>query len=156
MKALSAILLALVLPAALSAQEICNNGIDDDTDGLIDLNDPDCPCSTLLMTDSLPSYIRNHSFEQRSCCPLGFVSPLGPPWLDCATGWHQATSSTSDYFHECGYSPAGMPLPPPDGEGAVGFFAMTTYKEYVGTCLTWPLPSNPLIAGTTLIPVDQG
>jgi len=149
MKALSAILLALVLPAALSAQEICNNGIDDDADGLVDLNDPDCPCSTLLMTDSLPSYIRNHSFEQRSCCPLGFVSPLGPPWLDCATGWHQATSSTSDYFHECGYSPAGMPLPPPDGEGAVGFFAMTTYKEYVGTCLTWPLPSNPLIAGTT-------
>jgi hypothetical protein len=24
--------------------EICNNGIDDDNDGLIDLNDPDCDC----------------------------------------------------------------------------------------------------------------
>ncbi|MCO6482139.1 MAG: PKD domain-containing protein, partial [Flavobacteriales bacterium] len=149
MKTLSAFLLALALPASLFAQEICNNGIDDDGDGLIDLNDPDCPCSTVLMSDSLPSYIRNHSFEVRGCCPLGFVSPLGPPYLDCATGWHQATSSTSDYFHECGYSPPGMPLPPPDGDGAVGFYAMTTYKEYVGTCLTWPLPSNPLIAGTT-------
>jgi gliding motility-associated-like protein len=149
MKAFSALLFSFLIPSMLCAQEICNNGLDDDNDGLIDLNDPDCPCSTLLMGDSLPSYIRNHSFEERGCCPLGFVSPFGPPWLDCATGWHQATSATSDYFNECGYSPAGFNLPPPDGDGAVGFYAMPAYKEYVGTCLTWPLPSNPLLAGTT-------
>lgn len=143
------VLLALLLPATLSAQEICNNGIDDDGDGLIDLNDPDCQCSTLAATEDLPSYIRNHSFEDRWCCPLSFVSAFGPPYLDCATGWHQATGSTSDYFHQCAYSPAGFNLPPPDGDGAVGFYAMTSYKEYVGTCLTYPLPSNPLIAGTT-------
>ncbi len=143
------ILAAILLPAALAAQEICNNGIDDDGDGLIDLNDPDCPCSTMVSPPNVASYIRNHSFEERGCCPLSFVGPFGPPYLDCATGWHQATGSTSDYFHSCGYSPAGMPLPPPDGEGAVGFFAMTDYKEYVGTCLTYPLPANPLLAGTT-------
>ena len=28
------------------APEICDNGIDDDGDGYIDLFDPDCPCST--------------------------------------------------------------------------------------------------------------
>ena len=150
MNAWPATLMALFLPLALSAQEICNNGIDDDGDGLIDLNDPDCPCSTLVAADGLPSYIRNHSFEDRMCCPLGFVSPpFTPPWLSCASGWQQATGSTSDYFHECGYSPAGFNLPPPDGDGAVGFYVMTDYKEYVGTCLTYPAPSNPLLAGTT-------
>ncbi len=144
------ILAAILLPAALAAQEICNNGIDDDGDGLIDLNDPDCPCSTLLTPPDVTSYIRNHSFEERGCCPLGFVSPpYTPPWLDCATGWHQATGATSDYFHECGYSPAGFNLPPPDGDGSVGFFAGPGYFEYVGTCLTYPAPANPLIAGTT-------
>ncbi|MBS1581696.1 MAG: PKD domain-containing protein, partial [Bacteroidetes bacterium] len=145
----TAFLLSFLFPLALSAQEICNNGIDDDADGLVDLNDPDCPCSTVLMPPGLPSYIRNPSFEDRMCCPYGFVSIVSPPWLDCAAGWHQATSATSDYLHMCGYAPAGMPMPPPDGQGAVGFYAMTDYKEYVGTCLTYPLPSNPLLAGTT-------
>ncbi|HMN06968.1 MAG TPA: PKD domain-containing protein [Flavobacteriales bacterium] len=149
MKALMVALLLAAFPGVALAQEICNNGIDDDGDGLIDLNDPDCPCNTLVSAENLPSYIRNHSFEERGCCPLGFVGPFGPPYLDCATGWHQATVATSDYFHECGYSPAGLNLPPPDGDGAIGFFAMHGWMEYVGTCLTYPLPSNPLIAGTT-------
>ena len=68
------LLLAFLYPFALSAQEICNNGIDDDGDGLIDLNDPDCPCSTLITPDNIASYIRNPSFEERGCCPFGFVS----------------------------------------------------------------------------------
>ncbi|MEO5585890.1 MAG: PKD domain-containing protein [Flavobacteriales bacterium] len=146
---LSALVISILIPLAGSAQEICNNGIDDDGDGLIDLNDPDCPCSTLIAADSLQSYIRNHSFEERLCCPYTFVSIVSPPWLDCATGWHQATSATSDYFNMCGYAPAGFNFPPPDGDAAVGFFAMPGYFEYVGTCLTYPLPSNPLQAGVT-------
>ena len=143
--------LAFLLPSMwLAAQEVCNNGIDDDTDGLIDLNDPDCPCATVVIGDGAESYIRNHSFEDRLCCPQGFVAPpYTPPWLSCATGWHQATSATSDYFHECAYSPAGFNLPPPDGEGAVGFFAAPGYFEYVGTCLTYPAPAHPLLAGNT-------
>ena len=149
LKTCSTLLLALAFPTLLCAQEVCNNGLDDDNDGLIDLNDPDCPCSTLVAADDLPSYIRNHSFEDRLCCPLSFVSVVSPPWLDCANGWHQATIATSDYFHECGYSPVGFNLPPADGDGAVGFFAQPGYFEYVGTCLTWPLPSNPLLAGVT-------
>ncbi len=144
------LLLFFLFPLALSAQEICNNGIDDDGDGLIDLNDPDCPCSTLIAPADLASYIRNPSFENQLCCPFSFVSAISPPWLDCADGWHQATSATSDYFHMCGYAPAGMPLPPPDGQGAVGFFGGDgDYFEYVGTCLTYPAPANPLLAGTT-------
>ncbi|MFT3884774.1 MAG: PKD domain-containing protein [Flavobacteriales bacterium] len=144
----AALLLALGLSASLSAQEICNNGVDDDGDGLIDLNDPECLCSTLLAGDDVQSYIRNPSFEDRldgTCCPFGFVSPFSWPWMECAAGWHQATEATPDYMHPCGYAPAGMPLPPPDGEGAVGFCAMSGWFEYVGTCLT----AHPLLAGTT-------
>ena len=137
----------LSLPLFSLAQEVCDNGIDDDGNGLIDLNDPACACSTLITPEGTPSYIRNHSFEEQLCCPYGFVFDV--PWLSCAAGWHQATSATSDYFHSCGYAPIGMPLPPPDGEGAVGFFAMPGYQEYVGTCLTYPEPSNPLLAGVT-------
>jgi len=147
----SRFLLAGLFPTLLLAQEVCNNGIDDDADGLIDLNDTvDCPCSTILAQDDLDSYIRNHSFEEQMCCPYGFVAPpFTPPWLSCADGWQQATQATSDYFHECGYSPVGFNLPPPDGEGAVGFYAGPGYFEYVGTCLTYPEPANPLLAGVT-------
>lgn len=145
------ILVLLLWSGASFAQEVCNNGIDDDGDGLIDLNDvEDCPCSTVVRAAELQSYIRNHSFEEQMCCPYGFVAPpFTPPWLSCAEGWMQATAATSDYFHECGYAPAGMPLPPPDGEGAVGFYAEPGYFEYVGTCLTYPAPAHPLLAGTT-------
>lgn len=150
MKAIQAFLLSIALPSTLYAQvEICDNGLDDNGDGLVDLNDPDCPCSYLVNAAGAESYIRNHSFEERGCCPFGFVSMFSPPWLDCATGWHQATGATSDYFNECGYSPIGFNLPPPDGDAAVGFYAGPGYFEYVGTCLTYPLPSNPLLAGVT-------
>ena len=145
----STLALLLLLPVSVLAQEVCNNAIDDDGDGLIDLNDPDCPCSTVVIGDNVASYIRNPSFEDRMCCPYGFVSLFSPPWLSCASGWQQATTATSDYFNECGYAPDGMPLPPPDGDGAVGFFAGEGYYEYVGTCLTYPAPANPLLAGVT-------
>lgn len=140
---------ALALPLHVAAQEVCNNAVDDDADGLIDLNDADCPCATTIMPAGVVSYIANPSFEERvpgpngPCCPYSFVSAFGPPWLSCATGWHQATSATSDYFHMCGFHPPSFPLPPPDGEGAVGFISVTEYKEYVGSCIF----DNPLQAG---------
>jgi gliding motility-associated-like protein len=141
--------IGLCLVSLAAAQEICNNGIDDDGNGLIDLNDPACACNAVVVPPGVESYVRNHSFEEQSCCPYTFVSQASPPWLSCATGWVQATSATSDYFHMCGYAPVGFNLPPPDGEGAVGFFAGPGYYEYVGTCLTYPAPANPLLAGVT-------
>ena len=140
--------LLFLLPLHAAAQEICDNGIDDDGDGLIDLNDPDCPCSVLINPQGAPSFIVNHSFEERDCCPFSFATPF-QNWLDCAAYWNQATVATSDYFHECGFSPSTFPLPPPDGEGAIGFISTTDYKEYVGTCLTFPGPPAPLQAGVT-------
>ncbi|MBX2973625.1 MAG: gliding motility-associated C-terminal domain-containing protein [Flavobacteriales bacterium] len=143
------ILVLLLWSVASFAQEICDNGIDDDGNGLIDLNDPACPCSPLLMAEGRPSFIRNHSFEERTCCPFGPV--ITTPYLNCAVGWQQATSATSDYLHTCGFAPAGTPMPPPDGEGAVAFQVVPglPWQEYVGTCLTYPPPANILYAGTT-------
>ncbi|MBL7953296.1 MAG: gliding motility-associated C-terminal domain-containing protein [Flavobacteriales bacterium] len=156
MLSVRACLFCLILAPSVSfAQEVCNNGTDDDGDGAIDLNDPDCPCSTAIFPANVESYIPNHSFEEQvpgpngPCCPYDFVSPFSPPWLSCAEGWYQATSATSDYFHECGYSPIGMPLPPPDGQGAVGFFDAPGYFEYVGSCLTNASPPQPMLGGTT-------
>lgn len=119
------------------AQEICDNGIDDDGNGLIDLNDEACICSTLLPSSLIP----NPSFEERTCCPTMNAR------LDCAVGWIQASNATTDYVHTCDNYlgntsiPAYAPLPFPDGEGAVGFRdgqsnAGSNYKEYVGACLT--------------------
>ena len=142
--------LLAMMPSVLMAQEICNNGVDDDANGLIDLNDPACACSAVITPPGQESYIANHSFEERlpgtsgPCCPYGFVSIISPPWLDCADGWHQATAATSDYYHMCGFAPPSFPLPPPDGEAAVGFISTTDYMEYVGRHIF----DNPLLAGT--------
>ncbi len=31
------------------SQEVCDNGIDDDGNGLVDLNDPGCPCDGIFI-----------------------------------------------------------------------------------------------------------
>ena len=141
-------ILFLSIPFSISAQEICNNGVDDDADGNIDLNDAECDCAYMIDPENVPSFIVNHSFEDQDCCPYGYSTP-GQNWLDCAAYWNQATVATSDYYHECGFSPEAFPLPPPDGEGSVGFISTIGYMEYVGACLTFPGPPNPLLAGTT-------
>ena len=125
----------------LQAQEICDNGIDDDGDGYIDLNDEDdCFCNSLIESSLIP----NPSFEEMTCCPNA------NEMLHCSESWIQASEATSDFVHTCeGYLgntsiPAVAPLPFPDGDGGVGFrdgqaFAGSNYKEYVGACLTEPM-----------------
>lgn len=144
------VLLTFLFSSSLLAQEICDNGIDDDGDGLIDLNDPDCECSDILTgTNSL---IPNPSFEDTLCCPINYSQ------LSCAATWIQASDATSDYYNACGYtyirrpvhSPPASPIPG-NGNGYVGFYNTSrsrppggastngTYKEYVGSCLRRPL-----------------
>lgn len=119
------------------AIEICDNGIDDDQNGFIDLNDEKCKCAEELPSSLIP----NPSFEDRTCCPEANAM------LNCAVGWVQASAPTTDYINTCGdylgntSIPAFAPLPLADGQGAVGFrdgqFSEgPNYKEYVGACLT--------------------
>ena len=93
MKKTLGLLVFLLSFSVVYGQEICDNGIDDDADGLIDLNDPDCVCSSAIISSLIP----NPSFEDMDCCPTSYSQ------LNCASIWSQATSATSDYFN-CGYN----------------------------------------------------
>src|SRR5680860_184376 len=116
LKKLNYSLLLILTPFILNAQEICDNGIDDNGNGLIDLNDPECDCNGFGASQTIPSLIPNPSFEDHSCCPSSYSQ------LNCADTWIQATDATSDYFN-CGYSfgaADNVGLTPPDGSGYVG------------------------------------
>jgi gliding motility-associated-like protein len=123
--------------------EICDNALDDDGDGLIDLNDSDCSC----LQENPESLIPNPSFEEQNCCPAGRSE------LNCAVGWIQASEPTTDYIHTCGFpgwEGIDPPKPFPDGNGIVGFRDGRTiqgrpelnWKEYLGACLTSPLKAG--------------
>ncbi len=132
--------------AFLSAQtEICDNGIDDDNDSLVDLNDPDCACEVIEPISLIP----NPSFEDLNCCPSE-RSQLG-----CANNWMQASEPTTDLIHTCGWlgwENFPPPRPFPDGAGIMGFrdgrvrqsngHHDAFWKEYAGACLISPLKKD--------------
>ena len=132
----------LLLCLGLSAQEVCNNGIDDDGDMLIDLNDPDCACST--GNQVVTGIISNPSFESSTCCPSV------PSQTTCVDDWQQGGPGSSDYFNTCNYTSLGtiddpdFPLPG-GGSGYAGFWATNGTLEYLGSCL-----SSPFLAGNDL------
>lgn len=120
--------------------EICDNAMDDDNDGLIDLNDPDCTCKIIEPISLIP----NPSFEDRECCPSNRSQ------LNCASSWIQASEPTTDFIHSCGWfgwDEFPPPVPFPDGIGIMGFRdgrvnnnnPQRNWKEYAGACLLSPL-----------------
>ncbi len=125
-------------------EEICDNAIDDDLDGLIDLNDPDCECEFIEPISLIP----NPSFEDLNCCPDDRSQ------LNCADNWVQASQPTTDLLHLCGWlgwDDFPPPMPFPDGEGIMGFRdgrvrqntpPEKNWKEYAGACLLSPLQTN--------------
>lgn len=125
-----------------SQSEICDNGIDDDGDGLIDLNDDECFCEIVEPVSLIP----NPSFEDQDCCPNARSQ------LNCASNWIQASEPTTDYIHTCdwlGWDNFPPPMPFPDGDGIMGFRDGRVrnnsnepepfWKEYAGACLLSPL-----------------
>lgn len=139
---LTILLSTLLFSVNLIGQEICDNGIDDDGDTLVDIQDPDCACveSTVLLASS---------FEERSCCPTDRSYNL---FIDCLEeGWVTPTGS-ADYFNTCGWmgddqSPIA-PLPIPSGTGMVGINTQTppgsffTHYESIAKCLDSPMTSG--------------
>ena len=132
--------LSILFSTLIFGQEICDNAIDDDGDGLIDLNDEDCECSGYGV--ELESLIPNPSFEETDCCPYAGGQ------LTCASTWIQASIPTTDYYNTCGayFGAADFPLPG-GGYGYVGFISNTPYwSEHVGACLPVPMEE-----GTTYV-----
>jgi hypothetical protein len=68
------VLLLLPVTGLFGQVEICDNGIDDNGNGLIDLNDPFCTCSGISFSGDLTELIPNPSFEEMDCCPENFSS----------------------------------------------------------------------------------
>ncbi|MCB0693125.1 MAG: PKD domain-containing protein [Saprospiraceae bacterium] len=134
------LLIALVAMATIAgAQENCANGIDDDGDGLIDLQDTECSCYGLhpwTPADQLP----NPSFEEKLCCPVGFSQ------TNCLLDWDRGTTATADYLHTCGFVSASFIdaglVPFPNDSGAVALIISDSWSEYIATCTT-----SPLLAG---------
>lgn len=129
-------ILLVFFSLSLSAQEDCLNGIDDDSDGLIDLNDDDCSCydvtQVLLAAD----------FEDMTCCPTSFNAGIDGTITCLNEPWILPTTSSTDYINTCGFIGGTVigqvPMPIPSGNGALGFLAGTTssgYGEYVGQCM---------------------
>lgn len=129
------VLLACILCLNLWSQENCTNGLDDDGDGLIDLNDvEDCNCEVVEIENIIP----NPSFEELAdCCPDGVTQ------LVCAQDWYTPSLGTSDFINTCDLFTPCAPQPFPDGEGVMGAIygildfteEPSPYHEYIATCL---------------------
>ena len=130
----------MCLAPLLTAQEICDNGIDDDANGLVDLNDlVGCPCQ--LAPDPV-NVVVNGSFEDNSCCPEGYAE------FACVDGWSTYyVAATPDYFN-CDFLPTNVPQPIPDGNGYAGMGAFTDWShttshyEFMMNCLSTPLTAG--------------
>ncbi len=140
----SLVLLLVTVPSIGQIAEICDDALDNDGDGLIDLNDDDCVCLTSIPSGLIP----NPSFENFIQCPR-FENNLD----GFAQDWIQASAATSDFVHTCGgflgnpfANGAEAPLPFPDGEGAIGFrdgnTGRSNFKEYVGARLISPMKAG--------------
>ena len=158
------LVIILFLTLNASAQEICTNGLDDDNDGLIDLNDNlDCDCLNISSVTSGINFLPNPSFEDYNCLPTQFsqVVDTNVVWEDgiyCVNNWQAGTWASSDFFINApGAFWPNIPTPLPNGQAAAGFFIINNpdvigfdgniddgiYIEYLKNCLTQPLqPGN--------------
>ena len=132
-------------------QENCSNGIDDDLDGLIDLNDPECDCNGITISNPINS-IPNPSFEQYNNCAHFWNDSVHNGYIESEIlNWQRGNEATCDYYN-CGFQNQIELTPPatpyPNGTGYIGianghdFSIGNIWKEYIGTLL-----SNPLLSG---------
>jgi len=84
-------------------EEDCFNGIDDDGDGLVDVQDPDCLCAFVLDTANL---ISNPSFTyaEQDCAPNFTGCPARSALQDnCVEDWVSVNNSLilTNYYTKC-------------------------------------------------------
>jgi gliding motility-associated-like protein len=155
MKGLNYLLFILLLFLVSSgfAQEICNNSKDDDGDGLIDLQDPECQCH-FNVTGNL---LQNASFESFKNCPTNYSYDNDFNIIDFWQYGTYTAGNVAQYYHNfnCShdssqvmlFTPPSLPLP--DGKAFVSIrqyvYRKPEMKEtdlakvYVSQCLQAPL-----------------
>ena len=146
-------LLLLLASHTSFAQEICDNGKDDDGDGLVDLQDPDCQCHFQVSGNLL----QNASFESFKNCPSNYTYDNDSRIVDFWQFGTYTNINEAYYYHNlnCSYDssqvmlyiPPSLPLP--DGNA---FMSIREYiprkpdlqekdiaKVYISQCLQTPL-----------------
>lgn len=127
----------------VAAQEICDNGADDDGDGFVDIYDPDCACFGIgLEENDVTDKVPNSDFELMDCCP-DFISQVS----ECLSSWVEPTTATPDYQNTCDFMmeavyQADLYPFPSGGEGIVGISAANNWREYIGACLNGTLEAG--------------
>lgn len=127
--------------------EICDNGIDDDGDGLIDAFDPDCQCTAAIDTMNL---VPNSDFEAHDGCCLFIADST----TNCIHDW-VVTGPTPDYYHpDCSTGEEDFGVPIDQGFLGLGFnyTSGTTIAESMGVCLNAPMETT----ATYSISIDIG
>jgi len=147
------ILILLSSFVTIRAQEICTNGLDDDNDGFIDLNDAECSCGAFVW--DVASLLLNPSFEEYLCIPTNYAQfecledwLAGGPWADQIDA-----ISTEQGWYPDGIEGPFPDLPLPDGNSIIGIannFSVDPYKEYLAQC--FPLMGDSLY--TLTVEVD--
>lgn len=128
------LLLFFIFSSFCYSQENCNNGIDDDGDGKIDLNDSDCICNNTI------SILQNPSFEEKTNCPQGYDD------ISTSTYWTKGTIPSPDYLNkDCYlyntiYSKNLQNFP--HGKGIFRAVYKDNKKEYIATKLSSPLSTG--------------
>ncbi|PZE15779.1 hypothetical protein DNU06_16530, partial [Putridiphycobacter roseus] len=151
----------LLINISLFSQEICDNALDDDGDGLIDLNDPDCDCSTGLNAQ-WSSAIPNPNFDNSSCCPDVYYYNNNNN-LNCLDDWstsqniysswslqyQNSCDSCSDYYTNSSYYnvPQECTLSVANGFLAMAFYnynyTNSNTNQGANACLNAPfMPGN--------------
>ncbi|MEP7318910.1 MAG: gliding motility-associated C-terminal domain-containing protein [Panacibacter sp.] len=148
-----ALIISLLACCSIDAQEICNNGVDDDSDYLADLHDPDCQCHFNVNGNLL----QNGSFELYDHCPVTYIYTTDH---NIANYWEYGTYTNineASFYHnlKCSYDaevimnhmPPALPLP--DGDGFISILKSAYInpavqekdmsRGYVAQCLQAPL-----------------
>ncbi len=126
------------MPAPTPSED-CINGIDDDGDGLIDLNDNDCSCNL----SNSQNLLSDPSFEEYVTCPVNEQD-----FKHSIDQWVEVTDfNYIEYYNSCGFmninQTSAIPANP-YGEGFIGVKSYGHKNEYFGQCL-----ASDLIAGNT-------
>lgn len=146
------LIILMIVSCKSLAQEICNNGIDDDGDGLVDLFDPDCQCHFTANGNLL----LNGSFESYARCPATYIYDSEH---DIVKNWEFSSYTNineASFYHnlQCPEDSAQVAshmlpaMPLPQGSGFMAIYNSAylhpvpdsqMMKGYVSQCLTTPL-----------------